>query len=354
MKLALDATYSLDRDLSGVGVYSREILNGLTLAHPGIPFLFCYRTHRFFKSLGASLPRNARRALLGESGFGRPWGPWTAELFHGLNQRLPRGRFRHAVATFHDLFVLTGDYSSREFRERFAAQARGAAERADLIITVSAFTARQVEQLLGVEPARLRVIHHGVRLRAEAAGPGAQREPMVLHVGAIQRRKNVARLVEAFEQMPPEWRLVLAGACGYGAGEILERISRSPRRASIDILGYVTDRRMIQLYAKASIFAFPSLDEGFGMPALDAMASGVPVLTGTRSALPEVCGDAALLVDPTDTASIAEGLLRLATNQTLRNEFRVLGLARARGFSWAMAVEKTWKVYRELLGARLA
>jgi glycosyltransferase involved in cell wall biosynthesis len=351
LKLALDATYSLDRDVSGVGVYSREILNGLALAHSETPFLFCYRAHRLLKSIRATLPGNARRAMLGESSCGRPWGPWSADLFHGLNQRLPRKRFRLAVATFHDLFVLTGDYSTKEFRERFARQARDAALRADLIIAVSAFTAGQVEQLLGVEPARLRVIHHGVRVRASS---NMKREPVVLHIGAIQRRKNIARLVDAFSQMPSGWRLVLAGACGYGAGEILQHIERSPRRASIDLPGYVTDRELADLYAKASIFAFPSLDEGFGMPALDAMANGVPVLAGTRSALPEICGDAALLVNPEDTAAIAGGLTRLATEHALRDGLRALGLTRAQQFSWEQAVEQTWEVYRELLGSPLA
>ena len=352
MKLALDATYSLDRDLSGVGVYSREILHGLALAHPDVPFLFCYRAHRFFKALRTAVPGNVRHAIFGEAGYGRPWGPWSADLFHGLNQRLPRQRFRRAVATFHDLFVLTGDYSTREFRERFARQAREAAARADLIITVSAFTARQVEQLLGVEPSRLRVIHHGVRVAP--AGRETPREKIVLHVGAIQRRKNVSRAVKAFEEMPSDWRLVLAGACGYGAEEILEQIEHSRRRASIDVLGYVTDRQLADLYAKSSIFAFPSLDEGFGMPALDAMASGVPVLAGNRSALPEVCGDAALLVDPGDTAAIAEGLTRLALDDDLRAQLSRRGHDRAREFTWKRAVEKTWDVYRELLGSRLA
>ena len=145
-----------------------------------------------------------------------------------------------------------------------------------------------------------------------------------------------------------------AGACGYGAEEILERIEHSPRRASINVHGYVTDRQLGELYAKASIFAFPSLDEGFGMPVLDAMASGVPVLSSTRSALPEVCGDAALLVDPADNDAIAEGLTQLASDSALREELRVRGLIRAREFTWAKAAAQTWEVYRELLGSLLA
>jgi glycosyltransferase involved in cell wall biosynthesis len=347
LKLALDATYSVGRDLSGVGVYSREILVGVARAHPEAKVLACYRPHRLWLGMLAHLPANCRRTLLQEAWMAPLWGPRTADLFHGLNQRLPAVRFRRAVSTFHDLFVLTGDYSTPEFRARFARQARDAAERSDLIVTVSAFTASQVERLLGVERSRLRVIHHGVQVRVTGQG---RREKIILHVGAIQRRKNVARLVEAFERLPPGWRLVLAGSAGYGAEQILARVQASPRRADIETPGYVSPAALADLYARASVFAFPSLDEGFGMPVLDAMASGVPVVTSNRSALPEVAGDAALLVDPSDTDSIAGALSRLAEDGSLRRELRERGFERAARFTWQAAVEKTWAVYQELLG----
>ena len=341
MKLALDATYSVGRDLSGVGVYSREILTGLARAHPEARFLACFRPHRFWRGLLVPLPANCRRRLLHET-----WTTRRADLFHGLNQRLPALRCRRSVATFHDLFVLTGEYSTPEFRERFARQARDAAARADLIIAVSDFTASQVEQLLGVERSRLRVVHHGVRCLPPS---GAPRGRILLHVGAIQQRKNVARLVEAFERLPAGWRLVLAGSAGYGAEKILARIEASPRRADIDVLGYVSSQQLAGLYQRAAILAFPSLDEGFGMPVLEAMANGVPVLTSNRSALPEVAGDAALLVDPEDGESIADGLCRLAGDEELRQELREKGYRRASQFTWETAVVKTWQVYRELL-----
>ena len=121
-----------------------------------------------------------------------------------------------------------------------------------------------------------------------------------MSVGAIQRRKNIVRLVEAFEQLASGWKLVLAGSFGFGSEAALQRIERSPRKQDIQVLGYVSDSQLEELYRRASIFAFPSLDEGFGMPVLDAMARGVPVLTSNVSAMPEVAGDAALLVDPTD------------------------------------------------------
>lgn len=344
MPIALDATYSLGDELSGVGVYSREILFGLAAAHPDQRFRFCYRPHRYFRSFRDSLPSNCSRFLLHD----RYRTPSRADLFHGLNQRMPAGRLRRSVCTFHDLFVMTGDYSTPEFRERFTVQAQEAAERADVIITVSAFTAAQVESLLGVDRGRLRVVHHGIRT---LPAPNLPREPIVLHVGAIQRRKNIKRLVEAFEALPAPWRLVLAGSAGYAAEDALARIEASAARGRIEITGYVTPEQLASLYARASILAFPSLDEGFGMPVLEAMAQGVPVVASNRSALPEVCGDAAVLVDPFSVAEIAGALEVVARDPEARRSLIERGRARVSQFTWQKAVDETWKVYGELLGA---
>jgi glycosyltransferase involved in cell wall biosynthesis len=344
LKIALDATYSLGRNLSGVGVYSREILFGLARAHPDARYLFCYRPHRFLRSFSDRLPANATRRLLGENRAP------SADIFHGLNQRLGAARYRRSVTTFHDLFVISGDYSTPDFRARFAAQARAAAERADLIVTVSAFTGRQVEQLLHVHPSKIRVIHHGAR-PANSPSAAIPREPIILSVGAIQRRKNIVRLVEAFEQVGPGWKLLLAGSFGFDSEAARERIERSPRKQDIQILGYVSDPQLEVLYRRASILAFPSLDEGFGMPVLDAMARGVPVLTSNVSAMPEVAGDAALLVDPTDVQSITDGLCRLSTNSDLRETLIGAGLERAKEFTWEKSVDATWKVYEELMAS---
>jgi glycosyltransferase involved in cell wall biosynthesis len=314
-------------------VYSRELLFGLALAHPQEEFRFCYRSHRFLRSFHDALPKNASRRLL----RGAP----SADIFHALNQRVD-ARARRTVSTFHDLFVMTGDYSSPEFRARFTEQARDAAARSDLVIAVSSFTASQVEQLLKVEPSRIRVVHHGVR----PASGNSKRENMVLSVGAIQRRKNVARLVKAFESLPDSWRLTLAGSPdGFGAAEELRAVEESPARDRIDVLGYVSSEQLESLYGRAGIFAFPSLDEGFGMPILEAMAHGVPVLTSNCSAMPEVADDAALLVDP---LNIRDGLLHLATDEALRDDLAGRGLERIKQFSWESAVQKTWAVYDEI------
>ena len=346
MRIALDATYSLGKNLSGVGVYSREMMSGLARAHPDESFRFYYRPHRLFKSLSEELPANASRRLLA----GAP----RADLFHALNQRVDRRALR-TVCTFHDLFVMTGEYSSPEFRARFTEQARQAAANSDAIIAVSQSTASQVEQLLGVDPSRIHVVPHGSHGASLSAAAGAaRRENMVLFVGVIQKRKNVGRLVKAFERLPAGWRLALAGASqGYGAAEELRAVEESPRRADIDILGHLSGEQLAALYARARIFAFPSLDEGFGMPILEAMAHGVPVVTSQSSAMPEVAGDAALLVDPLNIDQLAHALTRLAGDEGLREDLIARGHARVPHFTWDSAVAQTWAVYEKVMGASL-
>ena len=342
MTIALDATYSIGEELSGVGLYSREILFGLARAHPETRFAFCYRPHRRLRARAEHLPANARRRLLAE-----PFGPRSAALFHGLNQRLPHFKMKRTVVTFHDLFMITGEYSTPEFRERFTAQARDAAARADAVIAVSEFTRGQVIALLGVDPARAYVVHHGIRVLRPPRE--IHREKLILHVGAIQKRKNIGRLVAAFERLDGDWRLALAGGFGFGSEEILRQIGASPARDRIDVAGYVPAGDLPGWYARAAIFAFPSLDEGFGMPILEAMAAGVPVITSNRSALPEVAGDAAILVDPEDTDALAAALGSLTRDSDLREELSRRGAARTRLFTWEQAVSRTWRVYQEVL-----
>ncbi len=340
MRIALDATYSIDKHPSGIAVYSREILDGLAAAHPADSFVHRYRP-KHYRQAPSTHHSNVKQNLL------LPFIARSADVFHALNQRADRRYGRRLVTTFHDLFVLTGEYSTADFRQRFARQARVAAQNSDLIIAVSAFTANQVHELLGVERSRIRVIAHGAHLPVSLP---RREEKMILTVGAIQLRKNSARLIEAFENLPAEWKLVLAGAAsGFGAEQILQRIESSPARDRIQVAGYVSSEELERLYSRAAIFAFPSLDEGFGIPVLEAMAHGVPVITSNCSALPEVAGEAAVLVDPTDVSAIAAALLDLTTGSEHRHALAEAGLARARNFPWQRAVDETYAVYCELM-----
>jgi len=344
VRIALDATYAAEAQPSGVGIYSRRILDGLAERYPGDTFLHCLRPKAYFRDRGMRRENVRRRMLLPTMPlFGAVL---RADLFHALNQRVDRRPAPRVVSTFHDLFVITAEYSTPEFRQRFAKQARRAAAASDLIIAVSAFTANQVEELLGVERSRIRVIGHGTNLPEPGVAP---REPIVLSVGVLQKRKNTLRLIEAFERMPAPWRLALAGSpSGYGSEEISDYLARSSARERIDVLGYVSPERLADLYQRASIVAFPSIGEGFGIPVLEAMAHGVPVLTSRAAALPEVAGDAALLVDALRTDEIAGGLIRLAEDAELREALSRKGRARAAEFPWRRAVEATRRVYEEL------
>jgi glycosyltransferase involved in cell wall biosynthesis len=278
----------------------------------------------------------------------------SPDLFHGLNQRLPGTCFPHTVVTFHDLFVLTGDYSTAEFRRTFARRARETAARAGRIICVSRYTADCVRDLLGVEEERLRVVHHGNRFAGSSIAP-VQREPVVLHVGAIQKRKNLAMLVRAFTRAAPAgWRLVLVGGDGFGAAEVRQRIADSPARDRIETPGWLPDEQLVDWYRRAGVLAFPSLDEGFGIPVLEAMAHGLPVLASDRGALPEVCGAAAWIVEASEEEAWVEALGTLCRDHALRKEFGERGITHASGFPWEKAVRSTWECYRELLGGRLS
>jgi glycosyltransferase involved in cell wall biosynthesis len=303
-------------------------MDGLLRLHKGPRLRRYYRLHRWVR---APWPKS----LLFDSA------PSGVDVFHGLNQRLPRRGSPKMVSTFHDLFVLSGEYSTQDFRERFALQAREAAERSDLIIAVSEFTKSQVVSYLGYPAERVRVIPHGVVLPA-AVRPVDEREKIVLTVGAVQKRKNTRRLIEAFEVLGPEWQLWIAGSAGFEATAMLRDLP-----PNVKVLGYVSDAELEALYLRAAVLAFPSLDEGFGIPVLEAMAHGVAVLTSNVSALPEVAGDAGLLVNPLSVEEIGAGLKRLASIDE-RRDFVARGLERAKGFSWQDSVAMTARVYAEL------
>ncbi len=351
MRIALDATYSVDPQPTGIAIYSREILDGLAGAHPDDEFLHCYRPKQWMRAPRIATA-NVRRRILQP-----PLRNFRADVFHALNQRVDFRPASKVVSTFHDLFVMTSDYSSPEFRKRFTEQARCAARHSDFIVAVSEFTAIQVADCLGFERARIRVVPHGVH--HPAAAPEVQRENLVLFAGALQIRKNVVRLVEAFENAiggaphltsgGDAWKLVIAGGpSGYRSAEILDRIEKSSCRR-IEILGYVPHSELTGLYSRASVFAFPSLDEGFGIPVLEAMAYGLPVLASNRPPITELAGACALLVDPYDTDALADALHRLMEDRRLRAQLAAAGKVRARLYSWERTVSETHAVYRELM-----
>lgn len=267
------------------------------------------------------------------------------------------------VLTVHDISHLRyPQYHPRERVRHLEKRLPASMAMADRIITVSAFTKRELVDFLGVPSQKIVVIPLGAdpvyhpRSQGETASVlerhGLVHGGYLLVVATLEPRKNLARLVRAFAQLPASLRerfpLVLAGPNGWGQGLAAADMPTLEAKGQIRRLGYVADADLPLLYAGAGAFAFPSLYEGFGLPPLEAMACGVPVLTSSASALPEVVGSAALCVDPQDVADIRAGLLRLLTDEAFRRRARQAGPERAARFTWKGCAEQTASVYAEV------
>ncbi len=356
--IGLDATYTLGARPTGTATYSRRLIESLAALKTPHRFLICYRLSRW----------NQRREFLRLPGcpirpVQRPltfWMAWQVELFHSLVQRPPVFRFRREVVTVHDAFPITGrDYSTPEFQVRFSELLRASVSRAARVITDSEYTAQQIERHCGVEREKIRVIPCGVdaparvlppeerlREREQIVGKGNE---MLLGVGNLETRKNVLNALRALALLPDRYRLVLAGGDGYGAEAIHASIAEQGLESRVIRLGFAPAGRMPVLYQAASALLFPSLEEGFGFPVLEAMAHGLPVVTSRTSSLPEVGGDAALYVDPRDVADIAAKTAQAVEDQDVRRKLIEKGHARAREFTWRRAAEAVVKVYEEVL-----
>src|SRR5262249_16388798 len=184
------------------------------------------------------------------------------------------------------------------------------------------------------------------REREQLVGAGNE---MVLAVGATQTRKNTLNAVRALAILPANYKLVLAEGMGYGSEAVYDFIRSAGLGSRVKVLGYVAADRLPILYQAASLFLFPSLEEGFGLPVLEAMAHGVPVVASATSSLPEVGGDAVLYVDPRAPGDIAEKIQRGVEDVGLRPGLTQRGLDRARQFTWQRTAEETLKVYDEVL-----
>ncbi len=370
--------------LTGIGRYALELARGLR-RHRDVEALRLYSAYRWIDDPEQALAANRTLAAVRRR---VPFKSAALETYTNLRSVMFRLHTRHlrdwllhtpnyvlmpfdgpALTTVHDLSWL--NYPAAHPRERVRFLERHlprTLEKASAIFTDSHFIADEIEHKLAVPRAKLRVVPLGVdglfrpRARFELMpmlhARGLADSAYLLVVATQEPRKNLARLARAYAALPPTLRarhpLVIVGARGWLNAELDRVLAPLEACGGVRRLGYVAEHELPLLYAGAHAFAFPSLYEGFGLPVLEAMASGVPVLTSNVSSLPEIVCDAhgaiASIVDPFDEDALRDGLERLLQDAPWREHAVARGLVQARTFTWERCVEATVAVYRDVLG----
>ena len=369
MRVAIDARKLHD---FGIGTYIRNLLRHLArLDRQNEYVLLC---HEGDMGVAATLGDNFRTVLepaanysIGEQ-FHVPLVLMREkpDVFHAPHYVLPVAVRSRSVVTIHDcVHLMFPQYLPNRAAYAYARGAMwSAAKRSDRILTVSEASKRDILHFFNVPPDKIVVVYNAIdeRFWVEPAAEDIARvrerfqldHGFVLYAGTIKPHKNLVRLIEAFAELRKgefeELKLLIIG----------DEISKLPalRRAvhshklhkHVRFLGFLPDDTLAALYRLAAVFVFPSLYEGFGLPPLEAMASGTPVVTSNVSSLPEVAGDAAVLVDPYDVESIVTGVRRVLTDPALAADLRRKGLVRARDFSWERSVARTHEIYRLVSG----
>lgn len=361
MRLFLDYRPAL-REPTGVGAWIHELVRALlALKAAGEPkaegleitlFSSSWRDRLANSAVGelpgaTTVDRRLPVRALNAAWYRLGWPPveWLArgpfDVVHATSAVLLPARSGLRVSTIYDLdFLHHPDRAWGEMRRDFPRLVGDHSRRADLVVTISNHSACGIRQELGVADARIAVCRPGVP-RWITSQPPPQPPPSggyILFVGTLEPRKNVAGLLDAYEGLLAGWsdapRLVLAGRQTPAARPWVERSTGHAFKGRVDVRGYLSEADRASAYRGAAVVVLPSLEEGFGLPALEAMALGIPVVVSNRGALPEVVGDAGLQVDPEDCRSITDALYRVLREPALNRSCRDAGMARAREFSW--------------------
>jgi glycosyltransferase involved in cell wall biosynthesis len=270
-----------------------------------------------------------------------------------------------AIVTVHDIsYRLYPQYFPVRVRWMLSLLVPFSMRRAERVITVSHSAKRDILAHYDIPESKVAVTHEAaaphfrrvdrVQARAEIKTRYGIDRDFVLSVGNLQPRKNVRGLVEAYAQMPAglrsRYKLVIVGQALWHHSDIYQAVADRGLLADVIFTGYVPERDLVLLYNAASLFAYPSRYEGFGLPVLEAMACGTPVVTSCVSSLPEIAGDAALLVDPADVAAISSAVAMVLSEPALAQRLSAAGLEQARSFSWQRTALETLQVYRQVLG----
>lgn len=274
------------------------------------------------------------------------------DVFWGPHYELPSRLRCPAVVTFHDpTFFTLPEAHERAKVAYFRRVSRAAISRAARVIAVSEYARRGAIEHAGADPARVDVIHEGIDpQRFRPSSDQGPTEPFVFFVGALAPHKNIEGLIAAFDAIEGPHRLAIAGARAWGTSSVEAAVAAAAKRDRIDLLGYISDDEKIRRFQLCDVFVFPSLAEGFGVPVLEAMACGAPVVTTTGSAPEEFAAGVAELVAPGDVGALAEALSRVLTDLRRAAEMRRAGPERAGRFTWARAADATLETWRAAAG----
>jgi glycosyltransferase involved in cell wall biosynthesis len=289
---------------------------------------------------------------------------YNIDVYHGPNYILPLFSNKKMILTIYDTTISFSNYGWYKPVSRYRVQKllSLSAKKADKIITGSEHSKKDIISILGIPEEKIKVIYIGVdeeykvikdqsKLNLVKAKYGLNKK-FILHVGSLNPRKNISRLIEAYNKLPlelsKEYQLVLVGGKGWRSNEIFAKIEKLGLNDKVLFTGFVEDDDLHLLMNAASLLVFPSLYEGFGIPPLEAMACGIPVVASNTSSIPEVVGDAALLFDPYNVEEMSVAIYKALTDEQLRNDLVKRGFERVKYFSWKKTAQETLAVYNEI------
>ena len=372
VRIAIDARPASDAEPTGVGHYTRRMLEHLPAAMPSDELVAWHP-----RAEGSDLPRSpnlteavSRIPTVLEPVWRRLEVPRLEsqvrfDAFLATNFLPPPTRSDGVVLVVHDLAFEVMPEAGPGFGERWRRRFDGWLRRSAAVIVPSSSAKADLLERHRLDEAHVHVIPHGADPFEAPAPDEVERVrgrfgiggPFALFVGGIEPRKNLAALVDAFARAPDaeHWLVIAGGRTSWapqGTESLTAQVAALPEgvRRRVVLTGYVSDDEKRALLAGATVLAYPSRYEGFGFPVLEGFAAGVPVLTSSAASLPEVAGDAALLVDPNDADAIGEGLVRLFADPTLRERLAAAGRERLANFSWERAAGATAEVLRAAAG----
>jgi glycosyltransferase involved in cell wall biosynthesis len=367
MRVAFDATALVGAG-TGVAAFTRGAFGALA-ARDCLDLVGYALSWRVRRGLAPALPPGVTAAarpvpagplLRVWSRLDAPWAEmWTGpvDVVHGTNFVVPPTRRAAAVVTVHDLAAVRFPELCAPTSRRYPVLVRRALARGAFVHTPSRAVAAEVVELLGADPDRVRAVHHGVdEVGGADAGAGrrlARAEQYVLALGTVEPRKDLPGLVRAFDHLAParpDLHLVIAGPDGWGTEALAAAMAASPHRDRIVRLGYVGTAERASLLAGAAVFAYPSVYEGFGLPPLEAMAAGTPVVATAAGSLPEVLGEAARLVPARDETALATALAEVLDDGRVRTDLAERGRRQAARYRWSDSGEGLLRLYRQALG----